>query len=252
MAGTAVSPILTTTMAEVRHALDLGDHELVSLVGGGGKTTTMFALGEQLPGTVVLTATTKMGRDRTGGRRVLFAPTDETLTDALARDRCVLAWHAHQGHKALGVSASTADRWIDLADHVIVEADGSRQLPFKAPKPFEPIIPSRTTTVVACVGADALGRVIADRCHRPLRVAAVAGCSPYERLTPERLARALLSRRGSRKDCPPTARFVILVNQVADRHADYLAELAVQVDGAAPIVGIAPLVADDSAEEYRR
>ena len=59
-------------------------------------------------------------------------------------------------------------------DHLVVEADGSRRMPFKAPLEYEPVVPSRTTTLVACVGAAALGAVISEQCQRPERVAAVA------------------------------------------------------------------------------
>lgn len=238
--------------ARLAEALGLGGHELVSFVGGGGKTTALFALGNQLKGSVVLTTTTKMGRHRCGGRPVMFAPADHELADGLAEDRVVLAWAADGDHKALGVTPETADRWFALADHVVVEADGSRRMPFKAPRPYEPVIPSGSTMVVACVGAAALGRVIADQCQRPMRVAAVAGCSPYERLTPARLARVLLSERGSRKACPPDARFAVLVNQVADDHADYMDELAAEVDGAVPLVSVAVFEPGESPEDNPR
>ncbi len=192
-----VEPI---SISDLAASLELGSHELVSFVGGGGKTTALFALGRQLPGTVVLTTTTKMGRDRTGGRPVLFSPTEAELDEALRRDHCVIAWKEDAEHKALGVDPETCDHWFGRYDHVVVEADGSRRKPFKAPRPYEPVIPDRSTIVVACVGAAALGRVIADQCQRPLRVAALAGCEPGHRLTPQRLAAVLESDRGSRKD----------------------------------------------------
>lgn len=191
-----VAPI---ALADLASALQLGSHDMVSFVGGGGKTTGLFALGAQLGGTVALTTTTKMGRARTDGHHVMFDPDDSALSAALARYRTVVAWGGDAGHKAVGVTPETCNRWFALADHVIVEADGSRQRPFTAPNPFEPVVPSLTTVLVACVGADAFDRVIADRCHRPMRVAAVAGCSPSQRLTPERLAAVLLSERGSHK-----------------------------------------------------
>lgn len=226
-------------LADLATVLRPGPHELVALVGGGGKTTLLFALGDQLGGSVVLTTTTKMGRDRTGGHPVLFSPGDEELVASLQRSRVVVAWGADGGHKAVGVDPTVCDRWFGLADHVIVEADGSRRRPFKAPRPFEPVIPSRTTMVVACVGADAIGRVIADRCQRPLRVAAAAGCSPYERLTPPRLAAVLESPRGSRKAVPPDARFVVAVNRVGPRERDAVQELAGHLTPRTELIAVA-------------
>jgi len=231
-----VEPI---ALDELASALQLGSHELVSLVGGGGKTTGLFALGEQLGGTVVLTTTTKMGRVRTDGHHVMFDPDDDELARALTTYGTVLAWGGDAGHKAIGVAPEACDRWFAMADHVIVEADGSRQRPFTAPNPFEPVVPSLTTLLVACVGASAFDRVIADQCHRPMRVAALAGCSPSQRLTPERLAAVLLSDRGGRKECPDAAGFAVMINQVTEADQRFIDRLADVVDGRAPIVAVA-------------
>ena len=229
-------------IGDIADALGLGDSELVSLVGGGGKTTVLFALGAQLRGTVVLTTTTKMGRERTGGLEPLLAPSDETLLGALADRRVVLAWQTVSDHKALGVEPHVCDRWFEMADHVVVEADGSRRMPFKAPLEYEPVVPVRTTVLVACVGATALGAVISEQCQRPERVAAVAGCSTDDRLTPQRLAAVLLSDRGSRKDCPPSARFAVVINQVASTQVGFIEELHELIADAAPLVCVAPFV----------
>ena len=235
-------------IGDIANALGLGDHELVSLVGGGGKTTVLFALGTQLFGTVVLTTTTKMGRDRTGGHAPLVGPTDEELLSDLADRRVALAWRAVSDHKALGVQPQVCDRWFGLADHVVVEADGSRRMPFKAPLDYEPVVPSQTTTLVACVGAAALGGVISEQCQRPERVAAIAGCSPEDRLTPQRLAAVLLSDQGSRKDSPPSARFAVVINQVLPSHRRYITELAELIADQATVACIAPFPPENSPE----
>jgi probable selenium-dependent hydroxylase accessory protein YqeC len=125
--------------------------------------------------------------------------------------------------KSIGVRPSLCDGWFSdhsLCDVVLVEADGARHRPFKAPANFEPVLPDQTTTVLAVIGADALGRVIADQCHRPLRVAAAAGCSPYERLTPARAATVLTSPYGSFKGCPTQARKVVVITKVPSEKND--------------------------------
>lgn len=226
-------------MSGLADAIGFDAHELITIVGGGGKTTSLFALGRQLAGRRVLTTTTKMGRDRTAGFPVLFAPTDDDVSAAMGAESGVLAWQADGGHKAIGVTPERCDAWFDLADYVIVEADGAARHPFKAPRPFEPVVPSRTTTFVACIGAEALGRVIADQCHRPLRVAALARCRPYERLTPERAARVLLDARGSRKGCPDGARFVVVINKVDATSTAMAGELFEAIGDAASVVVVA-------------
>lgn len=211
-------------LSELAHHLGLGSHEHVAIVGGGGKTTAMHALGAQLSGSRVLTCTTKMGHDQTGGLPTLLSPTDGALADA-ALNGPVVAWKAIDGQKAIGVDPETCDRWFDLVDHVIIEADGSRRRPFKAPADYEPVVPSTTTMMVSVIGADALGRVIADQCHRPLRVAALADCTPYERLSPAAAAAVILHDRGARKELPPAARFAVLISKVDDSSASLVAQL---------------------------
>jgi len=237
------TPVDPIELADLASAIALGRRELVSLVGGGGKTTLLFALGRLAGARTILTTTTKMGRDQTGGFPVLDGPTDAELGAALDRDETVLVRRGADGTKAIGVDGSTCDRWFDptsgpAVDRVIVEADGSRQRPFKAPRAFEPVIPSTSTLLIACVGAGALGRVIADACHRPLRLAAIAGCSPYQRLTPDRLATVLASDRGSRKECPDRARYVVVINQVTDSHLPFVSELAGIIGSAFPVLAV--------------
>jgi probable selenium-dependent hydroxylase accessory protein YqeC len=234
---TAVLPVRLDALAD---ALSLGAREVVALVGGGGKTSTLFALGRTLPGRTVLTTTTKMGSDRTEGHRPLLDPADGELADALLREGCVLAWRAIEDHRAVGFAPDVIDRWSSLADHVVVEADGSRRRPFKAPAAHEPVVPGSTTVLVACVGAEAFGAPVADACHRPERVAALTGGSTADPLDPAALARALVHPGGSRKGCPPGARFVVALHRVTPDDAAYVEELSVQLGPAVELVSVAP------------
>ncbi|MCY4067752.1 MAG: selenium cofactor biosynthesis protein YqeC [Acidimicrobiaceae bacterium] len=220
-----------TSLDGVAQALGLFGRRLVALVGGGGKTTLLFALGRTLPPRTLLTTTTRMGRERTGGFACLIGPGETDLVDAFDADDAVLAWRSIDERKAVGFSPDSIDRWFasGLADRIIVEADGARRRPFTAPAPWEPPIPSSSTNVLACIGAEALGYVIADRLHRPLRVAAAAECSPYQRLTPRRAAAALTSELGMRKNVPATARFSVIVSG-ADPHDPQVQELVAELD----------------------
>ena len=67
---------------------------------------------------------------------------------------------------------------------------------------------------VAAEISDGVGVPIEVGCHRPDRVAAIAGADPSNVLTPERLVRVLLDEAGSRKAQPAGARFAVLLNRV--------------------------------------
>jgi len=98
--------------------------------------------------------------------------------------------------------------------HVLVEADGSRMRPVKAPADHEPVIPPESTLVIPVVGIDALARPISDTAHRPARVSALTGLPPDVRLTPDAIAQLLTHPSGGLKNVPDTARVIPLINKV--------------------------------------
>ena len=211
-------------LTEVASALGVGDRSHIALVGGGGKTTLLHALGDQLAGRIVLTTTTKMGADEHRGRTLLLDPTDDRIVETSSAGP-VVALRRTEGDKAIGVDPSRCDGWFAAVDHVVIEADGSRGRPFKAPAAYEPVIPSTVTVVVHVIGVDALGRVIADQCHRPLRVAALAGCDARQRLEPHMAARVITHERGVRRSIPAGAELAVAITKVDEatmHHADRL------------------------------
>lgn len=206
-------------------ALGLAGKELVSFVGGGGKTTALFALARHTTRTTVITTTTKMGRDRTGGVELLVAPSDEEIATGLEQHRSVIVWSDVDDHRAIGVTGDDCGRYLDLAEVVAVEADGSRRRPFKAPLAYEPVVPAATSVLVACCGMAAVGAPIEQGCHRPERVAAITGLDVDQPLTPAALVEVLMSREGSAKGRPESARYAVLLNRVRPEHADVVAEI---------------------------
>ncbi len=231
----------TIELGELATALKIVQGELISLVGGGGKTTTLFTLGDQLAGTTVLTTTTKMGAEQSGDYPALLAPTDDELRARLDAAGRALVWQAADDRRAIGVHPDDCDRWFDIADNIVVEADGSRKRPFKAPAAHEPVIPARTTLLVACIGASAFGRPIAESCHRPDLVAALAGCRVDNDLTPARAAAVLLDPNGSQKQRPSGARFVVALHRVTPADAAIVDSLTAELSGRAELIAVAEL-----------
>jgi len=185
---------------------------LVSLVGGGGKTTLMHALFDA--------GTARGWRCGAGTTTKVYAHQADGLPGFLHS--------ATADEKLIGVSPEFVDEWFDheQPDLLVIEADGSRGRRVKAPSTDEPPIPGRSTLVIAVIGADSIDRVIEDVAHRPMRVAAVCGCGPYGRLTPERAALLLASERGSRKNVPVTARFAVAITRIGPRQRVLAIELS--------------------------
>ena len=158
---------------------------ITTLIGGGGKTSTMYALAGELreKGSVIVCTSTH-----------ILCPPQYPYLPRLAE----------QLNKGEVVSAGTIDgsklstpeqpfsELIRYADYVLVEADGSRQLPLKAHASHEPVIPPETRTVLVVIGIDGLGKSIKDAAHRPELYAGICGASVNDIVT-EEMIRTVLS-----------------------------------------------------------
>ena len=163
---------------------------VTALIGGGGKTTLMHTLAEELRrrGTVIVTTSTHIQRPEQ--YPVLTAADAATVAAALAEHGAVcVAGETAEGK--LCAPALSFETLAALADFVLVEADGAKRLPMKAHAPHEPVIPANTRRTIYVVGADGFGRPIRQVCHRPERYAALCGAAEDDIVTPAQEARVL-------------------------------------------------------------
>ncbi|MBI3764811.1 MAG: putative selenium-dependent hydroxylase accessory protein YqeC, partial [Chloroflexi bacterium] len=221
---------------QLTRALRLRPREIVAFVGGGGKTTAMFRMAAEIvaSGRRVITTTTT----RIFAAQTRLAPAhivvDEAMAASWAELRAALDSYGHAlvtGRvdsgigKAFGVEPRLISQLADLPDvsAVLVEADGSRMRPLKAPAEHEPVIPGGTTLVVAVAGADVIGKRLDDvHVHRSGLLGQILSLSPGAVVTPDVVASAIVHPLGGRKAVPAGARFVALVNKTegADRLGD--------------------------------
>ena len=155
-------------------AFGLRERRYVHLIGGGGKTTLMFALAHALAGegrTVLTTTTTRIlyPEPADSGCVVLgteAAPLVERLRTEFAARRHVTAVAPDPagGRKAGGLPVAVLDALVDaqVAGHVLVEADGSAGRPLKAHADHEPVISPRADLVIAVIGVECLGQPMDD------------------------------------------------------------------------------------------
>jgi molybdenum cofactor cytidylyltransferase len=99
---------------------------------------------------------------------------------------------------------------------VLIEADGSRRLPVKAPADHEPAIPAWVDRVVVVAGLSALDLPIQQVAHRPEQFAQLGGVSVTDAVSEESIVRVLTSDEGGLKNIPADARRYVLLNQVDD------------------------------------
>ncbi len=202
---------------------------VVSFVGGGGKTTSMFRLATELSAAgfrIVSTTTTHISKEQ-----VHFAPASIALDEVdLLESRldqhghCLVIGPPDGKGRVFGASSELIDALHARADVdiVLVEADGSRSLPFKAPGPHEPVVPTATTILAPVAGMNSLGQPLDEaHVHRAEIVAALSQQSLGSPITPQTLARVLSHPEGGAKHCPVRARLVPILNKT-DNDADML------------------------------
>lgn len=193
----------------------------IAIVGAGGKTTALFQLARQMSGCAWVTTTTHLGTDQ------LYLA-DRHFTLKSAQDTDIASWLAQK--VTLLTGERTADDRVaappqeilqalpaqaDLnAVSLIVEADGARSHPIKAPAEREPVIPSWVSTVIVVAGLSALGKPLsADWVHRPERFAQLSGILPADPITLSGMVRMLLDPSGGLKGLPAGCRKIVLFNQ---------------------------------------
>ena len=114
---------------------------------------------------------------------------------------------------------------------MLVEADGAKHLPLKAPASHEPVIPETASLVLAVAGLDGIGKPVSETAFRPERYAAVLGVEQAHVVTPQDVAAVLVSGDGQRKDVRPGVRFSVVLNKADDAARQALAR---QVAAALP------------------
>lgn len=163
---------------------------LTAIIGGGGKTTLLYALAAELAahGSVIVAPSAKIRRPT---RLPVLDPVSERgLVQALKTGSPLCLGSPWPEDKLAAPSLPFA-ALVRAADFVLAEADGSRGLPAKAHAPHEPVIPAEAGRVILVLGADAFGQPIRQVCHRPERYAALAGAEPGSLLTPALAARVI-------------------------------------------------------------
>lgn len=198
---------------------------VTAIIGGGGKTTLMETLAGELSkkGKVIITTTTHICRPKQ--YETMLDADEAAVSAALERSGIVcVASQAESGKLcAPWLSMGTL---VQLADFVLVEADGAKRLPLKAHASHEPVIPPCAQRVVAVVGIDGIGKPIGAACHRSARYAQLALADEEALVTPEIAARVLNAEGGFDR---------VYINKV-ESAADYEAAQAMANEFSCPVI----------------
>ena len=103
-------------------------------------------------------------------------------------------------------------RAAELADLILIEADGSKRLPCKVPDSHEPVILPQTNVVIAVLGLSALNLPLKDCCFRLDKATKLLSAKESHPLTCQHMATIFASSQGLRKAIN-NSEYVVVLNQ---------------------------------------
>ena len=206
------------------------ERRVISLVGGGGKTTIMYALAEifrEEGKKVIVTTSTHLQtpleeirarnmdevRNLWKSGQIAVIGTDcEDNKNLVTGDPVAGAQMENKKSvkKMRMPDASFLHEVLQEAEVVLIEADGAKHLPCKVPIEKEPVIIPECTDVIAVMGMDALGKPLEEVCFRKDLAVWFLNTSYKHLMAEEDIAKILSSVQGARKGVEDREYYVVL------------------------------------------
>jgi probable selenium-dependent hydroxylase accessory protein YqeC len=206
--------------------IDLTRNELICFVGAGGKTTSLFRLARELKGCnkrVLVTTTTAIYYPDDGDcDEVIVGISQDRGTMSSVSGACIVAFgrEVTADNKLSGIDKACISELHQKAlfDYILVEADGSKQRPIKAPGFHEPVIPNTTTKTVGVIGLDALGKRINDTSvHRPELLCMHTAKMMEAIIDEDVIVRLVVAPQGLFKSVPEGSQRYVVLNKAENR-----------------------------------
>lgn len=148
--------------------LDIEKYPVIAVVGGGGKTSLIYRLNEELQALgkkVIISTTTHMAYDP---MLPLVKSTDLEQVSEMLKEHgfAAVADIEETSGKMCAIEETALKKLVPLCDVMLIEADGAKRKPLKVPADWEPAIPDFADVVVSVIGLDCLGKPICETAHR--------------------------------------------------------------------------------------
>lgn len=182
--------------------IDYERYPVIAVVGGGGKTSLIYRLTDELLDRgkrVIITTTTHMA----GETELPFVRGGDAarVRETLDREGYVIA---AEYEEETGKYAALPDEKLEelkgLCDVMLVEADGAKHHPVKVPAEWEPVIPTCADIVISVIGLDCLGQPISQSAYRMERTSEFLKKSLEAPITEEDIIKIATSICGLFKD----------------------------------------------------
>lgn len=193
-----------------------------AFVGAGGKTSSMFACARDYNGPILVTVTTHLAVEEAALADFAFevaSPDDVDKIFTAPVNGITLIYGV--SHKPGRFSGSSGDILRRLKKHVdalnlplLIEADGSRGIPIKAPYEHEPLIPEWVNHVIVVCGLSVIGKPASEETiyNANAFLKMVKGKSG-ESISPSHILEVLLNHKGGRKNIADEIQTSVFLNQ---------------------------------------
>ena len=200
-----------------------GKH-IISFVGAGGKSSLIDAIakwGSNQGKKVLVTTTTHIFRPPFE----ILATNEKQLQEIWKTGHWAVigATEEKQPQKLKMPDTDWMRQAMELADLVLIEADGSKRMPCKVPADHEPVLLPESDIVVAVLGLSALHHSLKECCFRTEQAKKFLSEDENHLLAEDDMATILLSKHGLRKNVEDR-RYIAVLNQCDDDNARKCAE----------------------------
>ncbi|WP_086312580.1 hypothetical protein A5821_000220 [Enterococcus sp. 7F3_DIV0205] len=176
---------------------NLQGHQVVSLIGSGGKTSLMWYLANHYrKQNVLVSTTTKIGYPVNRPYDFFYSENFSKLGKD-GKGITLAGNHTSGGYKLSALPATVFQESLHYFDKVFLEADGSKQLPLKGWETFEPVILAETTITIGLIPISVLGKCINQKTvHRLPLFLRATGAIQGAQIKEETLAEIIASPTG--------------------------------------------------------
>jgi len=154
---------------KLSQAFEVVRGDVIAFIGAGGKTSTLVNLGHELKESnwrVLATTTTRIAEEQLQlfPHVLHFESGTDAISQALTEHGFVFIYDRIEKGKVFGPTVDWTPQLLDSVDSdvLLIEADGARQMPFKAHYNHEPVIPDETSLVIPSVSLSALNTPLND------------------------------------------------------------------------------------------
>ena len=207
--------------------INITKKHFISIVGAGGKTTLLYYLSRKfrdMNRKILLTTTTHiyMPTENIFDSSLISDDEENIIKYAVSIERSgvyLIGSSINEEGKLKGLDLDALDKLsrLNVFDFILVEADGSKNKPIKAPTEWEPMVPESTTIMIGVIGLDSLGRFVdSDTVHRSEEFCRICECRKGDIIDEAMIAKLISHPRGLFKNVPDKAEKMVFLNKVDD------------------------------------